>query len=63
MTLIDDLRAELGDAGVLTDPAATASSLTDWRGAWSGTALAVMRRPCSSTSIWPMPARAAGMVT
>ncbi|KQS71145.1 FAD-binding oxidoreductase [Modestobacter sp. Leaf380] len=48
--LVERLRAELGDAGVLTDPAATASYLTDWRGAWSGTALAVVR-PASTAEV------------
>lgn len=41
--LLERLRDLIGDAAVLTDPAATASYTTDWTGAFAGDALAVVR--------------------
>ena len=42
MTLLDTLRTLVGAAHCLTDPTATAPYLTDWRGRYTGTALAVV---------------------
>ncbi|WP_068297941.1 FAD-binding oxidoreductase [Pararhodobacter sp. CCB-MM2] len=42
-TFLSDLRAALGDKAVLTDPTDCARYLTDWTGAYSGEALAVLR--------------------
>ncbi|GAA4736048.1 FAD-binding oxidoreductase [Modestobacter marinus] len=42
-TLLPALRAALGPAGLVTDPDQIGSYLTDWRGAWSGAAAAVVR--------------------
>ncbi len=41
--LLDSLRSAVGDAHVLTDPADLAAYDTDWRGAYSGRPLAVVR--------------------
>ena len=41
--LIDALRARLGPAGVLTDPADTAPYCEDWRRLYRGTTPAVLR--------------------
>ena len=43
MPLLDELSAVLGPEGLLTDPDVMAAHLTDWRGVWSGAALAVAR--------------------
>ena len=48
--LIDRLRAELGPAGVVTDPAEVAAYCSDRRGAHRGTAGAVLR-PGSTTEV------------
>jgi FAD/FMN-containing dehydrogenase len=42
MTLLDTLRTLVGAAHCLTDSTATAPYLTDWRGRYTGTALAVV---------------------
>lgn len=42
-TLLQDLRADLGPQHVLTDDADVAAYSSDWRGAWSGRPLAVVR--------------------
>ncbi len=41
--LLDDLRAALGPAAVLTDPADTAAYVRDWRGLYQGATPAVIR--------------------
>ena len=41
--LLTELRSAVGDAHVLTDPADLAAYDTDWRGAYSGRPLAVVR--------------------
>ena len=41
--LIEQLRAIVGDAGLIIDPAEMAPYLTDWRGNYTGTALAIVR--------------------
>ncbi len=41
--LLDECRAVVGDAHVLTDPQAMAGYLTDWTGRWTGHAEAVFR--------------------
>jgi FAD/FMN-containing dehydrogenase len=41
--LLDRLRADLGDAAVITDPDQVAAYVTDWTGAFVGAALAVLR--------------------
>jgi FAD/FMN-containing dehydrogenase len=41
--LIDSLRAVVGDAHVLTEPADVAPFVTDWRGRYTGSALAIVR--------------------
>ena len=43
MTLADRLRAVVGDAGLVTDPDQLAGYLTDWRGAYRGSAALVVR--------------------
>jgi len=48
MSLIDDLRAAVGAAHVLTDPADTAPYLTDWRRRYQGRAAAVVRPAATS---------------
>ena len=50
MTLLDALRAAVGDAHVLTDADVRASYETDWTGRFSGTALAVVR-PASTAEV------------
>jgi FAD/FMN-containing dehydrogenase len=50
IALIDELRALLGPAGVLTEAADIAGYTTDWTGAFSGTAAAVLR-PASTTEV------------
>jgi FAD/FMN-containing dehydrogenase len=49
-TLLDELTALLGPAGVVTDPADVAAYCTDWRGAHRGTARAVLR-PASTAEV------------
>ena len=41
--LIRKFQALVGDAGIITNPADMASYLTDWRGNYTGTALAIVR--------------------
>ncbi|SEL92261.1 FAD/FMN-containing dehydrogenase [Blastococcus sp. DSM 46786] len=41
--LLERLRALVGDAGLVTDPGQLAGYLSDWRGAYSGSAAAVVR--------------------
>jgi FAD/FMN-containing dehydrogenase len=43
MSPLDDLRAILGPAAIVTDPEAMAPHLTDWRGKHRGAALALLR--------------------
>ncbi|MCB8873795.1 FAD-binding oxidoreductase [Acidisoma silvae] len=50
MSLLDDLRAALGDRAVLTDPAETAGYSSDWRRLYSGLPLAVIR-PSSTDQV------------
>jgi FAD/FMN-containing dehydrogenase len=45
--LVDRLREVVGPAGLVTDPAGMAGYLTDWRGAYSGRAAAVVRPGCT----------------
>jgi FAD/FMN-containing dehydrogenase len=45
--LVDRLRGVVGSTGLVTDPAGMAGFLTDWRGAYSGTAVAVVRPGCT----------------
>ncbi len=42
MTIIDQIRAELGSKGITTDPHALQPWLTDWRGRWTGQAQALV---------------------
>lgn len=48
--LLEDLRAVVGTAHVLTDPALTASYDQDWTGRWTGCAAAVVR-PASGAEV------------
>ncbi|EON22612.1 FAD linked oxidase domain-containing protein [Nocardioides sp. CF8] len=48
--LLSDLRAAIGDAHVLTDPADLSPYAADWRGAYRGTPLAVVR-PASTSEV------------
>jgi len=48
--VLDAMRASLGPAGVLTDPADLAPYLTDWRGLYHGEAIAVLR-PASTEEV------------
>ncbi|SDH84201.1 FAD-binding oxidoreductase [Variovorax sp. OV700] len=50
VTFLDDLRSALGPGALLTDPADCARYLTDWTGAYTGTALAVVR-PASTEAV------------
>lgn len=48
--LVHELRTALGESAVLTDPADMAAYVTDWTGAFTGTALAVVR-PASTAEV------------
>ncbi len=48
--IIEQLRAIVGDAGLMTDAADMAPYLTDWRGNYTGMALAVVR-PASTAEV------------
>ena len=50
MTLLDDLRSLLGPAGVLTGAADVEAHCVDWRGAYRGSAAAVLR-PASTAEV------------
>jgi len=49
-TFIENLRAIVGDLGIITDHADMASYLTDWRGNYTGQALAIVR-PASTEEV------------
>ena len=55
--LLTDLRDAIGSEQVLTEPADVAAYTTDWRGAYRGTPLAVVR-PASTAEVSLVMARA-----